>query len=157
MYDQTTSVELSHILHVVQKSVEFSGVGLFISAWQTIIIIIKWNFYISNEYFFKFCGHFLHECVTKTKGAGSIQPFCDIWLVKIGYVTIRCVPIHNRAIKQRWSIMLVSLVIWGRHIARQIYVPEIKLWCVFKLVAIPCLVFYSQVWRLFQGQWCKGE
>ena len=27
MYDQTTSVELSHILHVVQKSVEFSGVG----------------------------------------------------------------------------------------------------------------------------------
>ena len=26
MYDQTTSVELSHILHVVQKSVEFSGV-----------------------------------------------------------------------------------------------------------------------------------
>ena len=28
MYDQTTSVELFHILHVVQKSVEFSGVGL---------------------------------------------------------------------------------------------------------------------------------
>ena len=27
MYDQTTSVELSHILQVVQKSVEFSGVG----------------------------------------------------------------------------------------------------------------------------------
>ena len=27
MYDQTTSVELSHILHVVQKLVEFSGVG----------------------------------------------------------------------------------------------------------------------------------
>ena len=27
MYDQTTSVELSHIPHVVQKSVEFSGVG----------------------------------------------------------------------------------------------------------------------------------
>ena len=27
MYDQATSVELSHILHVVQKSVEFSGVG----------------------------------------------------------------------------------------------------------------------------------
>ena len=27
MYDQTTSVELSHILHVVQKSVEFSGAG----------------------------------------------------------------------------------------------------------------------------------
>ena len=28
MYDQTTSVELSQILHVVQKSVEFnSGVG----------------------------------------------------------------------------------------------------------------------------------
>ena len=26
MYDQTTSVELSHIFHVVQKSVEFSGV-----------------------------------------------------------------------------------------------------------------------------------
>ena len=30
MYDQTTSVELSHIPHVVQKSVEFSGVGSFI-------------------------------------------------------------------------------------------------------------------------------
>ena len=27
MYDQTTSVELSHILHVVQKSLEFSDVG----------------------------------------------------------------------------------------------------------------------------------
>ena len=29
MYEQTTSIELSHILHVVhvQKSVEFSGVG----------------------------------------------------------------------------------------------------------------------------------
>ena len=27
MYDQATSVELSHILNVVQKSVEFSGVG----------------------------------------------------------------------------------------------------------------------------------
>ena len=27
MYDQTTSAELSHIPHVVQKSVEFSGVG----------------------------------------------------------------------------------------------------------------------------------
>ena len=27
MYDQTMSVELSHILHVVIKSVEFSGVG----------------------------------------------------------------------------------------------------------------------------------
>ena len=26
-YDQTTSVELSNILQVVQKSVEFSGVG----------------------------------------------------------------------------------------------------------------------------------
>ena len=27
MYDQTTRVELSHVPHVVQKSVEFSGVG----------------------------------------------------------------------------------------------------------------------------------
>ena len=27
MYDQTTSVELSQILHVVQKSVEISGIG----------------------------------------------------------------------------------------------------------------------------------
>ena len=26
-YDQTTSAELSHIRHIVQKSVEFSGVG----------------------------------------------------------------------------------------------------------------------------------
>ena len=78
--------------HVVQKSVEFSGVGSF-----------------------------THQIIINTYGCSgalfTIQNLACTWCLARLY--------NSRG---RWTI------------------AESKLWCVFKLVSIPCLVFYSQFW-----------